>query len=92
MNWNKINIKGLKSEDWARVIFLILVVVLSCYEIFKNNMSLESAITSALCIITTIWNTWKNFNLTNGAQIAQEALNKLKNGEIIDISYVKEDE
>lgn len=92
MNWSKINIKGLKTEDWTRVIFLLLVVVLAAYEVFNNNATLEAGITTALFIITTIWNTWKNFNLTAGAQVAQEALDKLKKGEIKDINYVKDDE
>lgn len=93
---NKINLKGLKSNDWARLVFMIFVLILAAVEIFRNGATIEAGVISALNVVTMFWTTWKNFNVTKAAQIAQETTDKLKSNEnyVIDeqTEYIESEE
>ena len=44
-----------------------------------------SAIVSTLfLVLTTLWNTWKNRNLSSASQIAQNITDAIKNGELLE--------
>lgn len=87
---NKINLKGVTSEAVTGILLLAVSLTNACLQMFGiNTLPIEdseiSAIVSTLFIVlVTLWNTWKNRNLTSASQIAQGITDAIKNGEILE--------
>ncbi len=84
----KINLKGLSCESVTGILLLLLSLVNSVLQIFGLNTlpvlndEISSAVSSIFLVITALYNTWKNRNISTAAQIAQQVTDAVKNGEI----------
>lgn len=92
---NKINLKGITSEAVTGVFILAVALVNAILQMFGiNTLPIEdkeiSAIVSGVFIVgASLYNTYKNRNVTTGAQEAQQILDGLKRG-VIAIEDVRE--
>lgn len=92
---NKINLKGITSEAVTGVFILAVALVNAILQMFGiNTLPIEdkeiSAIVSGAFIVgASLYNTYKNRNVTTGAQEAQQILDGLKRG-VIAIEDVRE--
>lgn len=85
----KINLKGITSEAVINVALLALALVNAVLQMFGiNTLPIENSDVSAIIsgvfvVITALYNTWKNRNLSTASQIAQQVTDAIKNGEIL---------
>lgn len=85
-----INWKGVTSETIAGVAILFLALINAVMQIIGINplpiqdKTITNIITTLSLIITSLWNTWKNRNISSAAQTAQNITNAIKNGEILE--------
>ena len=49
-----------------------------------ENEEVAAIVSSIFIIVTSLWNTWKNRNLSRASQLAQSITDSLKNGEILE--------
>lgn len=92
----KLNLKGVTAEAVTGIVLQILSVVnaglvMFGYDILPiDNTVVTNIISLLFVIITAIWNTWKNRNLTKPSQTAQQITDMIKNGEILidQVEYV----
>lgn len=86
----KINLNGITSESIAGILILLLALINAILQMFGvNTLPIEdediNAIISGIFLIgTSLWNTWKNRNLSTASQLAQSITDSLKNGEILE--------
>ena len=86
---NKINLKGVSKEAVTGILILLLALVNAVLQMFGietlpiNNEEVSTIISTIFLIVTALYNTWKNRNLTTASQSAQEITNAIKNGEIL---------
>ena len=86
---NKINLKGVSKEAVTGILILLLALVNAVLQMFGvetlpiNNEEVSAIISTIFLIVTCLYNTWKNRNLTTASQSAQEITNAIKNGEIL---------
>ena len=86
---NKLNLKGVNKEAVAGILILLLALVNATLQMFGvetlpiENEELTNIISTLFLILTALYNTWKNRNLTTASQTAQEITNAIKNGEIL---------
>ena len=86
---NKINLKGVTKEAVAGILILLVALVNAILQMFGietlpiNNEEVSTIISTIFLIVTALYNTWKNRNLTTASQSAQEITNAIKNGEIL---------
>lgn len=86
----KINLSGITSESVAGLFILLLALINAVFQMFGiNTLPIENedvtAIISGVFLIgTSLWNTWKNRNLSTASQLAQSITDSLKNGEILE--------
>ena len=86
---NKINLKGITSETVTGVFILLIALINAILQMLGiNTLPIEneelSAIVSGIFLVgMALWNTWKNRNVTTGAQEAQQILDALKNGTLV---------
>ena len=86
---NKINLKGVTSEAITNVLILVVALINAILQMFGvNTLPIEnqeiSAIVSGVFLVgTALWNTWKNRNVTEASQIAQQVTDAIKNGELL---------
>ena len=86
---NKINLKGITSETITNVLILVVALINAILQMFGvNTLPIEnqeiSAIVSGVFLVgTALWNTWKNRNVTEASQIAQQVTDAIKNGELL---------
>ena len=93
---NKINLKGVSKEAVTGILILLLALVNAVLQMFGvetlpiNNEEVSTIISTIFLIVTALYNTWKNRNLTTASQSAQEITNAIKNGEILsdDIMFI----
>lgn len=92
---NKINLKGITAENIAGIFVLLVALINAVLQMFGINAlpiedgEISNIISMIFLIGTTIWNTWKNRNLTTAAQEVQQIADALKYGELLE-SDVKE--
>ena len=78
---NKINLKGVTVQTWARTIVLLLALVSQlCVILGKRTEAIDieqwqEYVTYALTVISSIWAWWKNNSFTDKAQNADKLLN-----------------
>lgn len=86
----KINLKDVTSESVAGVIILLVALANAVLQIFGINAlpieddKVTNIVSTIFLIITALWNTWKNRNITSASQTAQNITNAIKNGEILE--------
>ena len=93
---NKINLKGVSTEAVTGILILLLALVNAVLQMFGvetlpiNNEEVSTIISTVFLIVTALYNTWKNRNITSASQTAQEITEAIKNGEILsdDIMFI----
>jgi len=86
---NKINLKGITSETVTGILILLVALINAVLQMFGiNTLPIEneeiSVIVSGIfLVVASLYNTYKNRNVTTGAQEAQQILDALKNGTLI---------
>ena len=93
---NKINLKGVNKETVAGIFILLLALVNSTLQMFGvktlpiENEEVTNIVSIVFLILTTLYNTWKNRNLTTASQVAQTITDAIKSGEVLadDIMFI----
>lgn len=86
----KINLSGITSESIASILILLIALINAVLQMLGiNTLPIENedvtVIISGIFLIgTSLWNTWKNRNLSTASQLAQFITDNLKNGEILE--------
>lgn len=86
----KIKLSGITSEAIAGVLILFAALINSALQMFDINIlpitneDITSIVSTIFLIVTALWNTWKNRNVTSASQIAQNITDAIKNGEILE--------
>lgn len=92
---NKINVKGITAENVAGIFILLVALINAVLQMFGINtlpiedVEISNIISTVFLIATTLWNTWKNRNITTISQEAQQIADALRDGELLE-SDVKE--
>lgn len=86
----KINLKGITSESVAGVSILFISLINAVLQMFGINVlpieneDVTNIISTIFLIVSALWNTWKNRNITSASQVAQDVTDAIKNGEILE--------
>ena len=87
---NKINLKGITAENVTGILVLLLALINTVLQMFGvktlpiENVEVANIISTLFLISTTLWNTWKNRNITTISQEAQQIADALRNGELLE--------
>lgn len=87
---NNINLKGVTTEAVAGVFILLIALVNAVLQMFGintlpiENEKVTNIISTVFLIVTALYNTWKNRNVTSASQLAQNITDAIKNGEILE--------
>lgn len=87
---NKINLKGITAENVTGIFILLVALINAVLQMFGvntlpiKNVEVSNIISTVFLIVTTLWNTWKNRNITTMAQEAQQIADAVKNGELLE--------
>ena len=83
----KLNLKGVTSEAVAGVLILIVALVNAVLQMFGYNtlpIADASEIVSTVFLIgATLYNTWKNRNVSSASQTGQKVVDAIKSGELL---------
>ncbi len=86
----KINLNGITAESVTGVLLLLVALINSVLQLVGinalpiENEEVAAIVSSIFIIVTSLWNTWKNRNLSTASQLAQSITDSLKNGEILE--------
>ncbi len=86
---SKINLKGITKEALINVFVLLLALVNAVLQMLGlnvlpiENKDLSEVISIMFLIATTLYNTYKNRNVSTASQIAQQVTDSIKNGEVL---------
>ena len=84
-----INLKGVNAETVTGVLILLVALINAILQMFGiNTLPIENGevseiVSTVFLIVTVLWNTWKNRNISTASQTAQQITNAIKNGEIL---------
>ena len=84
-----INLKGVTAEAVTGVLVLLVALINATLQMFGintlpiENEEVTNIVSTVFLIVTAIWNTWKNRNISTASQTAQQITNAIKNGEIL---------
>ena len=84
-----INLKGINAETVTGVLILLVALVNAVLQMFGinalpiENEEVTSIVSTVFLIVTALWNTYKNRNISTASQTAQQITNAIKNGEIL---------
>ena len=84
-----INLKGINAETVTGVLILLVALVNAVLQMFGiNTLPIENGevseiVSTVFLIVTVLWNTWKNRNISTASQTAQQITDAIKNGEIL---------
>ena len=84
-----INLKGVNAETVTGVLILLVALVNAILQMFGintlpiGNEEVSEIVSTVFLIITVLWNTWKNRNISTASQTAQQITDAIKNGEIL---------
>lgn len=87
---NKINLKGVTSEAITGILVLLVALINATLQMLGINVlpiedvEISAIVSTLFLVLTTLWNTWKNRNLSSASQIAQNITDAIKNGEILE--------
>lgn len=85
----KINLKGISTENIVGILILLLSLVnlvlsvLGVKTLPISNDDISNIVSTGFVIITALYNTYKNRNISTAAQIAQQVTDCIKNGELL---------
>ena len=86
---NKINLKGITSEAVTGVFILLVALINAVLQMFGiNTLPIENEeisviVSGVFLVVASLYNTYKNRNVTTGAQEVQQILDALKNGTLV---------
>lgn len=86
---NKMNLKGITAEAVTGVLVLFVALINTILQIFGYNTlpiadeNISSIVSIIFLIITTLYNTYKNRNISTASQVAQNITDAIKNGELL---------
>lgn len=86
----KINPKGITPETVTGVVLLLIAlldVVLQRFGIRTlpiENDAIAGMVSTLFLIATTLYNTWKNRNISSASQTAQSITDAIKQGELLE--------
>ena len=86
---SKINLKGITSETVTGVLILLVALINAILQMLGFNTlpiandDVSSIVSIVFLIITTLYNTYKNRNISTASQVAQNITDSIKNGEIL---------
>ena len=86
---SKINLKGITSETVTGVLILLVALINAILQMLGFNTlhiandDVSSIVSIVFLIITTLYNTYKNRNISKASQVAQNVCDAIKNGEIL---------
>ena len=87
---NKINLKGVNAETVTGVFILLVALINAVLQMFGinalpiENEEVSNIISTVFLILTALWNTWKNRNVTTISQEVQQIADAVRNGEILE--------
>ena len=85
-----INLKGVNAETVTGVLILLVALINAVLQMFGintlpiENEEISSIISTIFLIVTALWNTWKNRNITTISQEVQQIADAVRNGEILE--------
>ena len=85
----KINLKGMSAENITGILVLLLSLanlVLSMFGVKTlpiSNDEISNIVSTGFVIVTSLYNTYKNRNISTAAQVAQQVTDSIKNGELL---------
>jgi SPP1 family holin len=85
----KINLSGVTAEAVTGVLLLVIALVNAVLQMFGINTipiadsDVSEIVSTVFLIVTALWNTYKNRNISSASQISQEITDAIKNGEIL---------
>lgn len=85
----KINLSGVTAEAVTGVLLLVIALVNAVLQMFGINTipiadsDVSEIVSTVFMIVTALWNTYKNRNISSASQISQEITDAIKNGEIL---------
>lgn len=86
---NKMNLKGITAEAVTGVLVLFVALINAILQMFGYNTlpiadeNISSIVSIVFLIITTLYNTYKNRNISTASQVAQNITDAIKNGELL---------
>ena len=86
---NKINLKGVTAENITGVLILLVALVNATLQMFGinalliENHEVSEIVSTVFLIVTTLYNVYKNRNITLASQKAQEVTDAIKAGELL---------
>ena len=85
----KINLKGVTAEAVTGVLILLVALINAVLQMFGvNTLPIENGevsdiVSTIFLITTTLYNVYKNRNISTASQKAQQITNALKSGELL---------
>ena len=86
---NKINLKGVTTEAVTGVLILLVALVNAVLQMFGINTlpianeDVSSIVSMVFLIVTTLYNVYKNRNISTASQVAQSVTDSIKSGELL---------
>lgn len=87
---NKVNFRGITAENVTGILILLVALINAVLQMFGiNTLPIEDGeitniISTVFLIITTLWNTWKNRNITTVSQEVQQIADAIRSGELLE--------
>lgn len=85
----KINLKGITAEAVTGVFVLLVALINAILQMFGYNTlpiaddNISNIVSIVFLIVTTLYNTYKNRNVSTASQVAQNVTDAIKNGELL---------
>lgn len=86
---NKINLSGVTAEAVTGVFILVVALVNAVLQMFGINTipiadaDVSSIVSTVFLIVTTLYNVYKNRNISTASQVAQSVTDSIKSGELL---------
>lgn len=87
---NKVNFRGITAENVTGILILLVALINAVLQMFGiNTLPIEDGeitniISTVFLIVTTLWNTWKNRNITTVSQEVQQIADAIRSGELLE--------
>ena len=84
-----INLKGVNAETVTGVLILLVALVNAVLQMFGINTlpianeDVSSIVSMIFLIVTTLYNVYKNRNISTASQVAQSVTDSIKSGELL---------
>lgn len=86
---NKVNLSGVTAEAVTGVFILVVALVNAVLQMFGINTipiadaDVSSIVSTVFLIVTTLYNVYKNRNISTASQVAQSVTDSIKSGELL---------